>query len=135
MELPKNEAVFHFDHVGETTGNKYDGTFTVRTALNMGQKHLLELEKSKLLADFLNPTNELAGIALILSNLRVKVIDAPEWWKQSAGGLNIMDEDVLVELYKKVVEKELEWRANLKNKGAKAAPQDGQPDPNAPAGS
>ena len=121
MDIPKNESSFTLDYIGETTGQKYDGTFTVRTALTMGQKHILELEKSKLLADFINPTQELAGIALILSNLRVKIISAPSWWDQSSGGLSIMDEDVLVELYKKTIEKEIEWREALKNKGAKAA--------------
>ncbi len=135
MDLPKTESTFSIDHVGDTSGNRYEGTFVVRTVLNMGQKHQLELEKSRLLADFLNPTSELSGIALILSNLRVKIVDAPEWWKQSNGGLNILDEDVLVELYKKLVEKEIEWRAAIKSKGAKVASQEGTPDPNSPAGS
>jgi hypothetical protein len=134
MSLPKNEKTFDFNHVGETTGKKYEGQFTVRCSLNMGMKHQLELEKSRLLADFLNPTSELAGIALILSNLRIKISEAPEWWKQSAGGFNLEDEDVLVELYKKLVEKELEYRNEIKAKAAPAAAPGAPADPNAPAG-
>lgn len=133
MDIPKNEATFTIEHEGETTGQKYEGKFTVRTALNMLQKHNLELEKTRLLADYSNPTDGLAGIALILSNLRVKIVDAPEWWKQSNGGLDVMDEDVLVLLYRKIVEKELEWREAVKNKG-KVDPE-ATPDPNALKGS
>lgn len=135
MSLPKNEKTFDFNHVGETTAKKYEGQFTVRCSLNMGMKHQLELEKSRLLADFLNPTSELAGIALILSNLRVKISDAPEWWKQSGGGFNLEDEDVLVELYKALVEKELEYRNEIKAKAAPAPVPGETPDPNSPAGS
>lgn len=131
MDIPKNEATFNIDQVGETTGIKYEGRFTVLCALSVGRKHQLELEKSRLMADFVNPTDGLAGIALILSNLRVKIVDAPEWWKQSNGGLDIMDEEVLVNIYRKIVEKELEWRDQIKAKGKEKA--EGDSDPNAPA--
>lgn len=117
MELPKNEATFILDEIGETTGNKYEGKFTVLCALNMAKKHQLELEKTRLLADFANPTDGLAGIAIILANLRTKIVDAPEWWKQSGGGLDIMDEDILLKVYNKIKDKEVEWREAIKNKG------------------
>ena len=79
----------------------------------MGQKHRLELEKTRLLGNYPNPTDGLAGIAIVLANLRVKIIDAPEWWKQSNGGFSIKDEDTLVALYDKVQEAEAEWRNQL----------------------
>lgn len=120
MDLPNRESVFDFEHVGVDTGNKYDGRFTVLCLLDMGQKHRLELEKTRLMGNYQNPSDGLYGIALILANLRIKVIDAPEWWKQSNGGSNILDEDVLVALYDKVLEAESEWRRKMKEKGEKA---------------
>lgn len=123
MDLPSKEKTFEFEHIGETTGKKYDGRFTVLCLLNVGQKHALGLEKTRLLGGYPNPTDDLITFAIILSNLRAKIIyaEAPEWWKQSHGGAVIEDEDVLVELYNRVQEAEQEWRDKLKEKA--------QPDP------
>jgi uncharacterized phage-like protein YoqJ len=123
MDLPKKESTFEFEHVAKMTDKKYDGKFTVRTVLNMGQRHQLEMEKTRLMADYVNPTDGLAGIAVILSKLRVHVIDGPEWWKQSAGGFLIDDEDALVALYDKVIEAENKWKNDLKKKGEEAKEQ------------
>lgn len=114
MELPKNEEVFEIDALGETTYKKYEGQFTVRCVLNMGQKHAMELEKSRLMGSLGSPTEALAGIAIIFATLRAKVIEGPEWWKQSAGGSNIKDENVLVELFNRVEKAEVEWREKVK---------------------
>jgi hypothetical protein len=119
MDLPNKEKSFAFEHVGETTEKKYDGQFTVRCILNIGQKHSMALEQTRLLGSYENPTNDLSGLAIILSNLRAKIVEAPEWWKQSLGGSLIDDEDALVALYRKVVEAEVEWKEELKKKTQK----------------
>ena len=116
MDLPSKERTFEFNYVGLDTGKEYKGRFTVRCILTVGQKHSMSLERTRLLGNYENPTADLAGIALILSSLRAKVIDAPEWWKQSQGGTLIDDEDCLVELFRKVEEAELLWKADLKKK-------------------
>lgn len=117
--LPKNESVIDFNYTSET-GKKYDGTFTVRCVLNIGQKHALALEKTRLLGNHANPTDDLLGIAVILSNLRIKIIDGPAWWTQSSGGWSIEDEDVLVALYDKVQTAESEWRKAIAETATKA---------------
>lgn len=120
MDLPKNEAVFDFEYNGLTTGKKYDGQFTVVCVLNMARKHALEIEKTRLMADFQNPTQGLIGIAVVLANLRVRIVDGPEWWKQSQGGSSILDDDALVALYDKVMEQESQWKNRLKEQGKSA---------------
>lgn len=119
MDLPTTDSVFDFDFTSDL-GKKYDGQFTVRCLLNMRQKHILELEKTRLLGNYSNPTDELAGIAIILATLRARLVDAPEWWKQSDGGFNIPDIDALSALYDKVLAAEVEWRKKLKEKAQKA---------------
>ena len=114
MELPSNESVFDIDVVGDTTFKKYDGQFTCRCVLTMGQKHAMELEKTRLLGNYANPTEDLVGIAIIFANLRAKVTDGPEFWKQSQGGTSIKDENVLVEIYNKILKAENEWREKVK---------------------
>ena len=126
MDLPSKEKTFDFEHVGEDTGKKYEGRFTVLCVLNVGQKHALALEKTRLQGSYVNPTDDLAGLAIILANLRAKVIDAPEWWKQSNGGALIEDESALVVLYRKVQEAEFEWKETLKKKGQET-PDQSQP--------
>ena len=127
MDLPNKEHTFEFEHIGETTGKEYKGRFTVLCVLNVGQKHSLALEKTRLLGNYANPTDDLAGLAIILANLRAKIVDAPEWWKQSQGGAIIDDEDALVVLYRKVQEAEFAWKEELKKKTQKL------PDPNTPS--
>jgi hypothetical protein len=127
MDLPSKEKTFDFEHVGETTGKEYDGRFTVLCVLNIGQKHSLALEKTRLLGNYPNPTGDLSGYAAILSTLRAKIVDAPEWWKQSNGGALLEDEDALVVLFRKVEEAEEQWKEELKKKTQKI------PDPAKPA--
>lgn len=117
--LPSKETAFNFEHIGES-GKRYDGTFTVRCVLNVGQKHQMALEKTRLLGNYPNPTDDLAGWAVVLANLRAKVIDGPSWWTQSGGGNLIEDEDAVVMLYNKVQEAELRWKEDLKKKAQTA---------------
>lgn len=118
MDLPSTQTAFDFDFTSEL-GKKYDGQFTVNCLLSMRQKHLLELEKTRLLGNYVNPTDELAGIAVILANLRSRIISGPNWWEQSDGGYNLTDIDVLTVLYNKVLAAETEWRTKLKEKAQK----------------
>ena len=119
MDLPSKEKTFAFEHVGETTGFKYEGQFTVLCVLNTGQKHAMALEKTRLMGNYPNPTDDLAGFAVIFANLRAKIVKAPEWWNQSNGGASIDDEDTLVVLHRKILEVEVEWKEDLKKKTEK----------------
>jgi len=118
MDLPSNQSVFDFNFTSDL-GNKYDGRFTVLAVLDMKTKHRLELEKTRLLGNYANPTDELAGISIMLATLRIRIVDAPEWWKQSDGGYNLSDFDVLSALYEKTIAAEAEWRTKLKEKAKK----------------
>jgi hypothetical protein len=123
MDLPLKQRTFNFDHTGEETNKKYDGMFTVWCSLTVGQKHALALEKTRLLGNYANPTDDLAGLAIILANLRAKIVDGPNWWTQSQGGALIEDEDALVALYRKVQEAEVAWKEELKKKTQTAPDQ------------
>lgn len=114
MDLPKNEKSFLFNHTGEITGRKYEGTFTVKCVLNMADKRRLEIEKSSISADLMNPTNNLSAIATVIANLRIRVINAPDWFKQSIQTLDLLDEEVLFELYSTCLNKSEEWLNEVK---------------------
>lgn len=118
MDLPKRERTFNFNSTGES-GAKYEGQFTIKCRLNVGEKLQLELDKSRLLADMANPSDGLKGFAIALSTLRAKISEAPEWWKQSRG--LIEDEDTLIQLYDEVEKTSMEWRRELDAKAKEAA--------------
>jgi len=127
MDLPSKEKTFAFEHIGEVTGKKYDGQFTILALLNVGQKHALALEKTRLMGNYPNPTDDLAGFAVVLANLRAKILVGPEWWNQSGGGAVIDDEDALVVLHRKILEIEQEWKEDLKKKTQKIPDQSSTP--------
>lgn len=119
MDLPKNERSFNFNEIGDIYGNKYEGTFTVKCVLNMFDRRALEIEKSRLRLDINNPTPDLIALSTIISNLKVRILDAPEWWKQSKDGNDIQEENIVVSLFDKVMEQEDKWRSELKAKATK----------------
>lgn len=122
MDLPNTQSVFDFDFTSEV-GKRYEGQFTVKCVLSMKEKHMLELDKTRLLGNYIAPTDELAGIAIMLANLRHRIVNAPEWWKQSDGGYEISDFDTLSKLHDDVLKAEKEWRNKLKEKAQKAKEQ------------
>jgi hypothetical protein len=119
MDFPNTEKTFYFDHTTEL-GNRYEGTFTVKCLLSIGEKHRLELEKSRLLGNFQNPTDELFGLSVILANLRAKIVDAPNWWSQSKGGETIKEEEIIAVLFARVQDTEVEWKRDLLEKARQA---------------
>jgi hypothetical protein len=111
--LPKREKTFTLEIVGEESGILYKGEFTVRSILSMSGKHSLELEKTRMMADFANPSRGLAGISISLATIRVKLIKAPDWWYELGDGADILDENVIIELYDRTVLIENEWRNSV----------------------
>jgi len=114
LALPKNERSFAISEIGDATGTLYEGTFVVRCILTISEKHQKEMEKTRLLSDYSNPTPGLTGIAEILSTLRIKMIKWPEWWNELDRGVSILDENIIVALYEKTQDVELAWRAELR---------------------
>ena len=116
MSLPKNESAFDFEHIGEITGKKYEGQFSVKCMLSIADKRYLEIEKSRLTADLMNPTGNLSALGTVIANLRVRIIDAPDWYNQVIMSLDILDEELIFELYSECLKKSEEWHTSIKGK-------------------
>lgn len=119
MNLPKNEKSFHFSKEGEVTGFKYEGEFTVKCALSLGDKRLIEIEKSRLSVDLMNPTGNLDAISRIMANLRVRVLKGPEWFTQQVNTMNILDEEIVFEVYSECLKAAEDWLKELKKESGK----------------
>lgn len=113
--LPKNERAFDIDIVGDTTGYHYKGQFLVKCILTINEKHQLALEKTRMQADYANPSVDLAAISTYLAHIRAHTVEAPEWWKNTNEGANILgDENLITHIYDKCLEMEEQWREELK---------------------
>lgn len=118
----KHEAQFTIDVRGETTGESYTGLFRVLTRLTQRQRLQIDQIRRQLLGAQPNgaqPLPEAASGAEIIANLRVRVIDAPQWWVNSDGGLELTDDTVPGEIYFQAVKAEVDAR-----KALQAAAQD-----------
>lgn len=114
--LPKNERTFSIKVDGDTTGETFEGQFTTKCVLNMQEKHSKELEKTRMMADYANPSVTLSGIAEILSTIRTKLTKWPDWWANLDYGSKVLDENVVVTIYDEIVALEAEWRSELRKK-------------------
>lgn len=112
MGLPDKQRTFYFKYEDEF-GEISEGNFTIICRLTLRERHEMELEKSRILGGVSTPTGTLATIALIAASLKMQIIDAPNWWKQSNNGFDLEDEAIPVKLYDKVCEEHLAWSESL----------------------
>jgi hypothetical protein len=112
MELPAKQRTFYFDHTDEY-GERREGSFTIKCRLTLRERKNMELDKSRLLGGHTAPTDSLMGISVMVSTLHTHIISAPEWWKQSDGGLDLEDESIVVDLYERLTSEQIAWRVEL----------------------
>jgi len=129
LALPKNERTFSIKVEGDTSGETFEGQFTARCVLNMSERHSKELEKTRLMADYANPSGTLSGIAEILSTVRAKLTKWPDWWANLDYGSKILDENVVVQIYDEVQALEREWRSEVRKKVDETKAVDGKESP------
>ena len=118
--IPKNEKSFDLTVIGATTGIEYTGRFKAMCVLNITGIHQLELEKTRMMADYQNPTTGLAGVAISIATIRAKLLEWPAWWDDCGRGEGVLDENLITELYTKLIQIESDWKKDLKLKAEAA---------------
>lgn len=114
-------AKFSVNIIGESTGKPFAGTFTTKTVLTRGDRFIADQRRRELLgpqAQEAMPDLQLE--AYMHGQLMVRILESPEWWKQSDYGKNLEDANVIIELFNLVREKEDKAKEDLK-KNAEAA--------------
>lgn len=106
---------------GSFTGETWVGEFEFYRVLT----HKQQLEKDRIRRGFLGEHgNEAAqniqGRANAFADLAVRLISAPDWWEKSNGGLDLVDDEVLISLYEAVIKDENEFVAERVKKVAEA---------------
>ena len=128
MNLTNLNYTFYFESTGEKTKNKYEGEFTVKLALTVGE----QIEVAKLTDRFnggsttLPPAYNVYNRALAEMEVRVATgldgkYKAPSWWVDTNGGKGLLDTNVVLDLFTQMVEQsEKEWKTRLDKESEKA---------------
>lgn len=106
--------------IGERTDRTFSGDFVVRKFLS----HRQQLAKDQLLREYLKGENvqisSQVGRADQLSTCQASIESSPDWWKESNAGLDLFDDNVLIELFEAITKVQREAEASIKSR-AKAA--------------
>jgi len=93
----QNTVTFTVDVKGADTQEQYKGLFKVKTKLSMRETLREDEVRRGLLGTKPEAASEYAQtVAAALAYLAVRVEDAPGWWKDANGGVDLQDENVLV---------------------------------------
>lgn len=125
--LPKNEHSFNVDVKGETTGERFQGSFTVKQILTVREQAQVGL-----LADTYNggsrtiPRN-VALMNLAIAELEVRIMQdkkgaqlAPSWWRDSDDGRDLLDVNVLYDIYNQALLAEKAYKTRVSGEAQEA---------------
>ncbi len=83
-----------FEYKGTDTGHVYKGKFVVKTSITNREKLLADENRRRALGAVpADAPNRLQTMAYIIGQLSVFIVDAPKWWKDADGGMDIDAED------------------------------------------
>ena len=103
MPVTYDEVPFEISVVGDTSGDKWFGKFSAIRRL----PHRLQMMRSRIRREMLGAFPEKASQrdieqAVMLSELAVSITKAPKWWLETDSGQEMIDDNVIIELYNKI---------------------------------
>lgn len=118
MASDANDVPFSISIVGDTTDEKWVGDFRAKRTLS----HRDQLRRDQIRRELLGSaagasTDRALSIAMVLSELAVRVTKAPKWWTEKDNGLDLEDGNVIGEVYDQVMRIE---REHIEARKAKA---------------
>jgi hypothetical protein len=92
---------FTVDVKGESSGKQFKGVFQAKERLTMRDRLDRDILRRNLLN---NAPDEAVGpaaksVALVLSEINIRLTKFPDWWTTSDNGLELEDENVVMEVY------------------------------------
>jgi hypothetical protein len=119
-----NDQAFTVSVVGETSGETFRGEFRAVKFLTHRQQLLLDQKRRELLGT----SPDQAGVraknqAEIFAQLFVRLSSAPKWWLESGQGMDLVDDNVMVEVFQSAVKVEEEAVAEMKKRAEAAKEQ------------
>jgi hypothetical protein len=114
MLLPvSNEYTFHFSEKGESTGLKYEGTFKVKCLFTTAEKLDIGLRIDSYNRGSKTVSQGIAILNATLAELDVRIIDAPSFWKDCDFGRDLVDTNIIYEVFKKASVSEEDFKTRI----------------------
>jgi hypothetical protein len=121
--MNKTQDSFTVSIKGETSGENFAGKFTVKTKLSHGNQLMQDQIRRQLLGPQpvgVVPGDRATNTSEILSQLQVRIVSAPSWWTNSDNGLNLDDDNIIVEVFTKATAVEVEYKESIKTAAEEA---------------
>lgn len=113
MSLPPNEKTFTINVVGDTSKQNWTGEFTAVCMPNLRQKSEASIMEAQLNRDLMTLDQDTILYHRMVASLSQRLIAAPEWWLSSDNGRNLLDANVIFEVFKECVAAEKEWKEKV----------------------
>lgn len=118
------DTPFSISIVGESSKERITGKFRAKTVLSHRDYIKKDQERRRLIGNFGgDPDDRCRNLSIICSELSVRLTETPGWWKDSDGGLDLVDDNVLANVFNEAMRIEKEAYEE-KQKQADAAKAD-----------
>jgi hypothetical protein len=112
-QLPDNEKTFEISiEKGDNTGLTWKGKFRCRCVLNLRQKAEADVFEARLNSG-LNLPETTKWFHFAIAQLTARLDAAPEWWIEANNGQDLLDLNVILEVFKQCMAAEKEWREQV----------------------
>ena len=125
-KLPSMELKFFLNVTGTESGVTYTGDFVYKRP-NIAERSLIESMRVRLNGDLKTLNPDIAINNEALAHLKFTIKEAPTWWADSNGGASLHDENVLFEIYNRVIQYEAVWRQKVYGGKAEDVNEGSQP--------
>ena len=120
MADPQGVA-FDVHIVGDETLETFTGKFRAKEKLSWADQLGIDRYRRELLGvNAAESTVEVYKRATVISELAAYLTEAPDWWKTSRGGLDIIDDNVVLKVYDEATKVREAWLKAQKEKGEAA---------------
>lgn len=106
------EYRFNIQVEGEESGLNWVGDF-VYSRPTIGVRSKINVLTTSLNGDLATLDPQIQDINYALAHLRFTLKDFPDWWRDSDFGMALYDQNVILEIYEKVVEFEKNWKIKI----------------------
>lgn len=113
MGLPPNEKTFTITATGDTSKQPYTGEFRTVCMPSLRQKADAAVMEAQLNRDLVTLDNDTVLYHRMISQLAHRLKAAPQWWIEANNGQDLLDANVVFEVFKNCAEAEREWREKV----------------------
>jgi hypothetical protein len=109
---------FSIDVFGDSTGERWLGDFKGKLRLSHRDQMAKDVTKRVLLGDNAQFASQDTIVRVeMFAHLGVSLTQTPSWWKEKGNGLDLFDDNVVIEVYEKLVAEQTKVISDIKKKG------------------